>query len=210
MTKVNPCKICRRSGKKLFLKGEKCFSPNCPLNKKPYPPGQRNKKRRRSLSEMGKELLEKQKMKNIYNLSEKQFKKYVNEVIRKRNKVEDAGLELVKILESRLDNVVFRLGFSSSRPQARQLVSHGHFLVNGRSVDIPSYHLKKGDKISLKDGKKDKQYFKNYLLKKNIPEPPEWLKLNKQKIEGEVVGSPSIDESQLPVEIRSVFEFYSK
>ena len=210
MAKVNPCKICRRSGKKLFLKGEKCFSPNCPLNKKPYPPGQRNKKRRRSRSEMGKELLEKQKMKNIYNLSEKQFKKYVNEVLRKRNRVEDAGLELIKKLESRLDNVIFRLGISFSRNQAKQLVSHSHFLVNGKPVNIASYQLKKGDIISLKEQKKKKQYYKEFSLKKNIPEPPSWLKFDRQKMEGKVIGIPSADDLQLPVEIHSIFEFYSK
>lgn len=129
----NKCKICRRAGVKLFLRGERCFSTKCAMIKRPYPPGKRIKKRK-SLSEYGKELKEKQKLKNWYNLSEEQFSKYVKKALGKRGKVEDARTFLMKELESRFDNVIFKLGWASSRSQAQQMVSHQHFLVNGKKV----------------------------------------------------------------------------
>ena len=204
------CKICRRLGIKLFLKGERCLSPKCPMVKRPYPPGQRRKKPVRSSSEYGKELREKQKLKNWYNLRERQFRKYVREVLEKRGKVEDAPTLLIRILESRLDNVIFKLGFSSSRAKAKQLVSHGHFLVNNKSVDIPSYQVKKGDKILLKPNSRKKNNFQNLstILKKY--QPPSWLSLDSEKLEGEVMGEPSLDEAAPPTKISSIFEFYSK
>jgi len=205
------CKICRRLGVKLFLRGEKCLSPKCPMVKKAYPPGLRRRKRRvRGFSEYGKELNEKQKLKNWYNLKERQFRKYVKGVLQKRGKVEDETLLLIKTLESRLDNVVFRLGFAKSRPQAKQLVSHGHFLVNGKSIDAPSYPVKKGDIITLKPQKVKKNIFQNLknLLKKY--KPPAWLELNVEKLEGKVIGEPSLEEAAPPVEISAIFEFYSR
>ena len=147
------CKICRRLGVKLFLKGEKCLSPKCPMVKKPYPPGQKRKRRPIPLSEYGKELREKQKLKNWYNLGERQFKNYVKKVLDMRQKVEDPATLLIKNLETRLDNVIFRLGFATSRPQAKQLVSQALVLVNRKSIDTPSYQVKKGDIISIKPQK---------------------------------------------------------
>jgi small subunit ribosomal protein S4 len=137
--------------------------------KRPYPPGERSKRRRGSFSEYGKELKEKQKLKNWYNLTEKQFRKYVKEVLEKRGKVEDAGALLIKKLESRLDNVVFQMGFAVSRTQARQIISHGYFLVNGRKVNIPSHQVKKGDKITLHPKTSKKAIFQNLssVLKKH-------------------------------------------
>lgn len=208
--KKSVCKICRRVNQKLFLKGEKCFSPKCPLLKKPYAPGQKAKKRRKGFSEYGKELIEKQKMRAWYGVSETQFKKYVNKVLTKRGKVKDASLELVKILEKRLDNVVFRLGFASSRAQARQLVTHRNFLINNRAVNIPSFQVKKGDVISLKEQKKEKTYFKKVSLKLAKTTPPSWLELDKKKGEGKVTGEPNFDEAGVPAEIPSIFEFYSR
>jgi len=204
------CKICRRLGVKLFLRGEKCLSPKCPMVKKAYPPGHKRKRRIRGFSEYGKELNEKQKLKNWYNLKERQFRKYVKEVLQKRGKVEDESLLLIKILEGRLDNVVFRLGFAKSRAQAKQLVSHGHFLVNGKSIDAPSYQVKKGEIISMKPQKIKKTYFQNLknLLKKY--KPPAWLELNAEKLEGKVIGEPSLEETAPPVEISAIFEFYSR
>ncbi len=207
---TNPkCKICRRLGVKLFLKGEKCLSPKCLMVKKPYPPGKKSE-RRRTISEYGKELREKQKLKNWYNLRERQFKKYVKGVLKKQGKVEDTGSLLVKKLESRLDNVVFRLGFAASRIQARQLVNHGHFLVNGRKNDIPSCQIKKGDIISLRPNSLSKPIFKNLqpVLKKY--KPPSWIELNAEKAEGKITGEPSLEEAALPVEISAIFEFYSR
>tara|TARA_Y100000310_G_C20683593_1_gene817590 strand:- start:3009 stop:3635 length:627 start_codon:yes stop_codon:yes gene_type:complete len=203
------CKTCRRLGAKLFLKGEKCLSPKCLMVKKPYPSGQ-GKRRRGSMSEYGKELKEKQKLKNWYNLRERQFRNYVKDVLEKRGKIKDTGDLLIKKLETRLDNVIFRLGFTASRKNARQIVNHGHFLVNGRKVDIPSYIVKKGDKITLNAKAVKKTIFQNLpqTLKKYTP--PAWLKLNVEKLEGEVIGDPTLEEASPPAEISAIFEFYSR
>lgn len=204
------CKICRRAGEKLFLKGERCFSPKCSMIRRPYPPGQKSKKRRRPLSEYGKELKEKQKLRNWYNLKEKQFKNYVKALLGKKGKMEEAPLLLIKSLESRLDNIVFRLGFVLSRKKARRLVSHGYFLVNGRATNIPSRQLKKGDVISVKPQKLKKNVVKEFkqLMKKQ--KAPSWLKLNKEKLEAEIIGELTLEEVAPPVDILSIFEFYSR
>jgi small subunit ribosomal protein S4 len=204
------CKICRRLGVKLFLKGDKCLSPKCPMVKRAYPPGQKKKRRPTPPSEYGKALREKQKLKNWYNLKERQFKNYVKKTLKRRGRVEDTSSLLIKILESRLDNVVFRLGFANSRAQAQQLVSYGHFLVNGKSIDTPSCLVKKGDIVSIKAQKTKKAIFQNLknLLKKY--KTPSWLALDVEKLEGKVIGEPSLEEAAPPVEISVIFEFYSK
>ena len=205
------CKICRRLGTKLFLKGERCISLKCAMVKSPYPPGEKKKKRSRGgFSEYAKELSEKQKIKNWYNLREKQFSNYVKDVLKKRNQKEDAGTVLIRKLELRLDNVVFRLGFASSRKMARQLVNHGHFLVNNRKVDIPSFQTRKGDIISLRSSSKNKVFLKNVLPSLKKHQAPSWVKFDVEKIEAEIIDSPSLEEASLPGEILSVFEFYSK
>ena len=204
------CKICRRQGQKLFLKGERCFTPKCPMIKRPYPPGEKRKRRGGGLSDYGRELREKQRLKNWYNLRERQFKKYVMETLEKRGKVENLADLLIKKLEQRLDNVIFRLGFAVSRSQARQLISHGHFLINGKKVDIPSYQLKKGDKITLRASSQKKEIFRKVAPTLKKHQPPSWLKLSAEKMEGEVIGEPNIEEAQPPAEIPLVFEFYSK
>jgi small subunit ribosomal protein S4 len=204
------CKICRRMGVKLFLKGEKCLSPKCPMVKRSYPPGKKGKRRPKPLSEYGKELREKQKLKNWYNLQEAQISNYVKKVLTKKRKVEDPSALLIKSLETRLDNVIFRLGFTISRKQARQMVSHGHFLVNGKSIDTPSYQVKKGDVIRVKPQKAKKTNFQNIkaILKKH--KPPSWLQLNAETLEGKVTGEPSLEEAAPPVEVSAIFEFYSR
>ena len=206
------CKICRRIGQKLFLKGEKCFSPKCPIIRKPYPPGQKRKKRRgrRELSEYGKELREKQKLRKWYGIREAQFKKYIKEVLAERGKVEDAALELIKKLEKRLDNVVMKLGFAHSRAQARQLISHGYFLVGGRPCNIPSFEVKKGDIISLREQKQKKSFFKTLTVSLKKVQPPSWLRLDIKKMEGKIIGEPFLEESGVTAEISSIFEFYSR
>jgi len=208
------CKICRRAGKKLFLKGEKCFSPKCPMVKKPYPPGIKGKRRQGMLSEYGKELREKQKLKLWYNLRENQFKKYVKEVLEKTKrssgKIENPSEMLIRELETRLDNVIFRLGLAASRFHARQLVSHGHFMVNKRSVNIPSFQVKKGDIIEVKKNKRNKAVFKDLALKLKNHQVPSWLSFNIEKFEAKVTGSPNLEEAAPPAEVSSVFEFYSK
>ncbi len=209
--KKNVCKICRRLGQKLFLKGEKCSSPKCPMVKKPYPPGLQRKRRRSILlSEYGKELAEKQKLKNYYGLRENQFKRYVEEILKARGKVEDAGILLIKKLEKRLDNVVFRLGFARSRREARELVSHGHFLVDSKPVNIPSFQVEKGQVISIKESKKKKPYFKNLSVFLKNYQPPAWLKLDREKLEGKMIGEPTGEDIGVPVDVSAIFEFYSR
>lgn len=210
MMKSNKCKICRRLGVKLFLKGERCLSPKCSMVKRPYPPGMRRKRRRGNISEYGKELSEKQKLKNWYNLSERQFRKYVKEVLGKRGKVESAGSLLIKKLENRLDNVVLRLGFASSRAQARQIISHNHFLVNGKRVNISAYQVKKGDCIALCPGSRKKVVFQNLLTILKKHKPPSWITLDAEKLEGKIIGEPSLEEAVPPAEISAIFEFYSR
>lgn len=210
------CKICRRLGEKLFLKGEKCLSPKCLMLKKAYPPGQKAKRGKggsrkgRSASEYSKELTEKQKLRYLYNCQENQFRNYIKKLLKKRKKEENIAELLIEKLESRLDNVVFRLGFAASRSQARQLVGHGHFLVNGRRVNIPSFLVKKGDKIKLKDSALKSVFFQkiSVLLKKH--QLPSWLSFDRNKLEGQVKGKPSLGEVTPPVEIAAVFEYYSR
>lgn len=204
------CKICRRLGTKLFLKGEKCLSPKCPIVKRSYPPGFRGKRRRKFFSEYAKQLREKQKFKNWYNLKEYQFKRYVKNVLKKRGKVEDAQDLLIKKLEKRLDNVIFRLGFASSRPQARQLVAHGHFLVNEKKVNISSYQVEKGDKIRISPLSQKRIFFQNLPLTLKKYQPPSWLKLDVKNLEGKVVSEPSFEEASPSAEVSAIFEFYSK
>lgn len=206
------CKICRRLGVKLFLKGERCLSPKCPMVKRPYPPGQKGKRRKGPPSEFGKESREKQKLKILYNLGEKQFKNYVKKVLERKGKVGDLSAFLIKILESRLDNIIFRLGFALSRAQARQLVSHNFFLVNGKPVNLPSYQLKKGDVIAVKPQKTGVstgwvQNLKNLLKKYKTPS---WLELDIEKLQGKVIGDPKLEEAAPPVEISVIFEYYSR
>jgi len=208
------CKICRRLGVKLFLKGEKCLSSKCPMVKKPYPPGLKRKRKVKALSEYGKELKEKQKLKNWYNLKEKQFRKYVKESLGKRGsgrlQGEDASALLIKALESRLDNVVFRLGFASSRRSARQLISHRYFLVNGKVINIPSFLVKKGDKIKIRPTFAKKTIFKSLPTALKKYTTPSWLELDIKKLEGKVKAAPILEEVAPPVEISSIFEYYSR
>lgn len=206
--KNKKCKICRRLGVKLFLKGEKCLSPKCPMIKRAYPPGQKGKRRLGPPSEYALQLREKQKLRYWYNLEERQFKNYVKEVLKKGG--ENLPEILIKKLENRLDNTIFRLGFAPSRAKARQLVSHGFFLVNGKKVKIPSYQLKKGDKISLRPGKEKKKVFAELktILKKY--RPPSWLELDVEKLEGKVIGEPNLAEAAPPADILTIFEFYSR
>jgi len=198
------CKTCRRLN---FLLFEKCKSS---MARKPYPPGMKSKKRRFRQTEYGKQLAEKQKLKFSYGLSEKQFKKYVTEVLKKRGRVEDEVEELVKKLEKRLDNIIYRLGLANSRRQARQLVSHSFFLINKKSINIPSYEVKQEDIISIKKAKLEKKILKEILpqLKEKIL--PNWLKFDKKKFEGKIIAEPSLKEVQPLVEISTIFEFYSR
>ena len=166
--------------------------------------------RRGSVSEFKKSLQEKQTLKRLYGISERQFKRYVTEALDKMQRVENISDELIKSLEKRLDNVVFRLGFAKTRRQARQFVSHSHFLVNGRPVNIPSFKVSSGDIIDLKESKKKKAVYKELPVILSKIETPSWLEVNKTKLEGKTVGEPTLAEVNPPVEISLIFEFYSK
>ncbi len=198
-------------GNKLFLKADRCMSPKCAFVRRPYPPGNKGKGRgRRNVSEYKKELTEKQKLRNWYNLREKQFSKYVKQVLEKRGQVEDAGVVLIKKIAARLDNVVCSLGFTASRPKARQLVNHGHFLVNGKRVNIPSYQIKKGDVISVEPKSQKKAAFKSIseVLKKM--KAPAWTQFNVEKLEAKIISAPTFDQNLPPAEIHAIFEYYSR
>jgi len=204
------CKICRRLGMKLFLKGERCYLPKCAMIKKPYLPGQKSKKRQKALSEYGKELQEKQKLRNWYCLSERQFQKYVKKVLQLRGRVENASNTLIQILESRLDNIVFRLGFASSRVSAKQIISHGHVLVNNKPVNIASFLVKKEDLITIKPSSMKKNIFKNLSLSLKKHNTASWLRLSADKIEGKILDVSNLEEAAPPAEISSIFEHYSR
>ncbi|MFC1625395.1 30S ribosomal protein S4 [Patescibacteria group bacterium] len=202
------CKTCRRTGQKLFLKGEKCFSHKCPISKKPYPPGKKSKRPKPS-SEYGLQLKEKQKLKFSYGLRETQFVNYLKKAMKKGGS--DIGKQIIGLLEFRLDNAVYRLGLAQSRSKARQMISHGHICVNNRKTNIPSFQLEKGDKISIRTESLSKKIFTDidvYLKKYN---PPSWLKLDKTKKTGEVIKkTPEEEKLEMDIKINSVIEFYSR
>jgi len=181
-----------------------------PTNTPASPAVTQRKRRGGTPSEYKKSLQEKQILKRMYGLSERQFKKYIKQTLSRMDKVEDVADELIRRIEKRLDNAVFRLGFALSRPHARQLVSHGIFLINGKPVNIPSFELKTGDIIAIKETKKTKTVFKELAESLKKKEVHSWLKLDKVKFEGKATGEPSLKEVNPPVEISLVFEFYSR
>ena len=200
------CRICRREGQKLFLKGSRCYTDKCSISRRNYAPGQHGQKRAK-LSEYGTQLREKQKTKSYYGVREKQFRGYFEMA---SNKKGVTGENLLQILESRLDNVVYRLGFGASRAQARQLVNHGQFEVNGRRVDIPSYLVKAGDVITVREIKKDNGAIKANIEANAARPVPAWLELNNETLSGKVVRLASREDVDIPVEEHLIVELYSK
>lgn len=200
------CKLCRREGRKLFLKGERCHTEKCAFVRKKYRPGQHGQSRQRR-SNYAIQLREKQKIKAIYSLLEKQFRNYFAMADHEKGVT---GNNLVKLLERRLDNVVFRLGFAVSRRQARQLVNHGHFLVNGRKVDIPSYLVEPGDEIKVKESSRKMKSIHEAMQRIRGEHSSPWLILNKGKMEGIFVQIPERDQIDLDVNEQLVVELYSK
>lgn len=200
------CKLCRRERTKLFLKGQKCFSEKCPVDKKNYPPGQHGLNRRAKISEYGIQLREKQKIKRQYGLLETQFRNYF-EVANRQKGV--TGENLVKILESRLDNVVYRLGFAPSRKSARQLIKHRHIIVNNKLVDVPSYILRAGDIIKIADKSKKLDIIHN-SLKRIRDNAYSWLSVDKASLSGTFVQTPDRTEVPLNANEQLVVELYSK
>ena len=200
------CRICRREGQKLFLKGSRCYSDKCSISRRNYAPGQHGQKRAK-LSEYGTQLREKQKTKSYYGVGEKQFRGYFEMA---SNKKGITGDNLLQILESRLDNVVYRLGFGASRAQARQLVNHGQFAVNGQRVDIPSYLVKAGDVITVRENKKENGAIKANIEANSARPVPAWLELNNETLSGKVVRLASREDVDLPIEEHLIVELYSK
>ena len=204
--KDEQCRICRREGQKLFLKGSRCYSDKCSISRRNYAPGQHGQKRAK-LSEYGTQLREKQKTKSYYGVGEKQFRGYFEMA---SNKKGITGENLLQILESRLDNVVYRLGFGASRAQARQLVNHGQFAVNGHKVDIPSYLVKAGDVITVRENKKDNGAIKANIEVNSARPVPAWLELNSENLSGKVIRLASREDVDIPVEEHLIVELYSK
>ena len=202
------CSKCRRAGEKLFLKGERCATAKCAIARRPGPPGMHGAKRKkRGGSEYGTQLAEKQKIKRSYGIQERQFKNYYETAAKKKGNTLNM---LATLLETRFDNVAFRLGFAASRSQARQMVGHGHLMVNGRRVDIPSYQITKGDIITIRSGSISKKIFQDIkeVLKKY--EPPQWLAIDKEILKGEMMRAPEMEELDVPFKLQLITEFYSR
>ena len=200
------CRLCRREGIKLFLKGDRCYSDKCAIERRPYPPGMAGKKRPRD-SEYRIQLREKQKAKRIYGILEKQFRNYYKLASRTTG---ITGENLMRLLESRLDNVVYRLGFAASRDEARQNVRHGHFLVDGRRVDIPSFRVKPGQVVAVADKAKELTVVKAAIISSSKVEIPGWLEVDVEKLQGKVLALPSRDQIDAPVREQLIVELYSK
>ena len=200
------CRQCRREGQKLFLKGERCYSDKCAIDRRNYVPGQHGQSRKK-VSEYGLQLRAKQKANRFYGVLESQFAKYYEMADRKAGMT---GENLLRILESRLDNVVYRLGFASSRAEARQLVVHGHYTVNGKKVNIPSYLLKEGDVVSINEASRQSEKIKAVLEACGARPVPIWLELDRNTLEAKVTRLPNREDIDLDVEETLIVELYSK
>jgi len=201
------CRLCRRDGTKLFLKGPKCFTEKCPVEKRNFPPGQHGQTRKAKIVGYGLQLREKQKAKRIYFTLESQFRSYYEKASRRQGVT---GELLLQQLETRLDNVAFRLGFAQSRRQARQLVRHGHVAVNGRKVNIPSFQVKVGDEISIREAAKKFAIIESARQLASGQTPAAWLQLDAENLSGKVIALPKREDVNLPVNEQLIVELYSK
>ncbi len=209
------CRLCRREGEKLYLKGERCFTPKCSVERRAFPPGQHGKTGSRGgrrggatgESDFARQLRAKQKARRVYGVYERQFRRYYETALGRRGLT---GLNLLQILESRLDNVVYRLGFASSRAEARMLVTHGHFMVNGRRTDVPSMLLKEGDQIAVRTGSDDLTYFKNLPDLAEKRNTPAWLNRDARQMTGSVARMPDRPEIEGTLSEQLIIEYYSR
>ena len=201
------CRLCRREGVKLYLKGERCYSPKCAMERRPYPPGQHGQKRARRPSDYAVRLREKQKLRRIYGISERQFRNLFEEASKKKGVT---GSVFLGLLESRLDNVVYRLGFAVSRRQARQLVRHGHITVNGRRVDLPSYRVRPWDEIAVAEKSRNLELIRQNLEAMKGRKVGPWLSLDVEGMKGKFLRLPDREDLALPVNEQLVIEFYSR
>jgi small subunit ribosomal protein S4 len=200
------CRLCRREGAKLFLKGTRCYTKKCSFERRPTPPGQHGV-RRRKMGDFGIQLREKQKVRRVYGVLERQFRNYYRDA---ESQTGVTGEALLQRLETRLDNVVFRLGFATSRAQARQLVAHGHFAVNGTATNVPSYSLKPGDRVEVRESKRGREAFKTVKETLRSHQAPEWLSLDAAKLAGSVASLPRRDQMPLDLSEQLVVEYYSR
>jgi small subunit ribosomal protein S4 len=210
------CKLCRREGEKLYLKGERCFTPKCAIEKRNFAPGQHGRTRTPGrgkgmgtgrASDFARQLRAKQKARRIYGVLERQFRRYYDTAISRRGLT---GLNLLQILESRLDNVIFRLGYASSRPQARLLVTHGHFVVNGRRTDVPSMLLSPGDEVNVREGSSKLNYFKDLDVVAEKRNTPAWLGRDLKKMGGTMARMPERAEIDGSLDEQLIVEYYSR
>lgn len=201
------CKLCRRQGMKLFLKGQRCYTDKCAVERRAYGPGEQGQRRRRRVSEYGTQLKEKQKAKQIYGVLERQFKKYYKEADRQGGVT---GENLMRLLERRLDNIVYRLGFAWSRSAAREFVSHGHIEVNGRKVDVPSYLVKAGDEVTVREKSRSLIEIRSALEARSGVGTVEWLELDPKRFMGRVLELPSRDQIPSPVNDQLIVNIYSR
>ena len=203
------CKLCRREGDKLFLKGERCFSPKCAFERRSYPAGMHGKQAqfRRKESDYAMQLRAKQKARRVYGVFERQFRRYFDRAQRQTGLT---GVNLLILLESRLDNVVYRLGFAESRSQARQLVQHGHFAVNGAKVNVPSFLVKAGDVVSVREASRPNSHFKDLSQLLDATRIPAWLNLDAANLTGTVVNAPSRGDVDVTLSEQLIVEYYSR
>lgn len=200
------CRLCRREGTKLYLKGDRCYTDKCAIARRSYAPGQHGQSRKK-VSNYGLQLREKQKVRRIYGILEKQFRLYFEKAERMKGVT---GENLLRLLELRLDNVVYRMGFGDSRTEARQLVRHGHFTVNGRKVNIPSYQVAINDLIAVKANSKNSEKFKELAEAAAAKNPPQWLSVNAEMMEARVISLPAREDIDMPIEEHLIVELYSK
>jgi len=200
------CKLCRRENLKLFLKGERCYTDKCAMERRPYPPGQHGQARAK-ISEYGLQLREKQKMRRIYGVLEGQFRSYYQEAARKKG---ITGEQLIQLLERRLDNTVYRMGFANNREEARQFLRHGHYLLNGKRVNIPSLSVRQGDVITVVDSSRQNAHIGSAMANVDKRGVPQWLEVDNNKFTGTVKALPSREDVNLPMQEQLVVELYSK
>ncbi|MBW1803085.1 MAG: 30S ribosomal protein S4 [Deltaproteobacteria bacterium] len=201
------CRLCRRENLKLFLKGDRCYGDKCAYDRRPYAPGQHGQRRGGKISDYQLQLREKQKVKRIYGILEKQFRRYYYQAEKKKG---ITGTNLLLLLESRIDNIVYRMGFATSRNQARQLVRHNHFLVNGKKTNIPSYQVKVGDVIEIKEGSRKVPMFSEAMetvVRRGIPS---WMEVDKDAFKGTLKALPGREDLTMPIQEQLIVELYSK
>ncbi|HKZ55678.1 MAG TPA: 30S ribosomal protein S4 [Anaerolineales bacterium] len=204
------CKLCRREGEKLFLKGQRCYTPKCSFERRGFPPGEHGRDsqfRRRRVSDYQRQLREKQKARRVYGVMEKQFRRYYRSALRKRGLT---GVNLLQSLELRLDNVVFRLGFAASRAQARELVTHGHFNVNGRRTDVPSMLVRPGDQVEVREGSRKRTFFKDLPALAETRPAPRWIDRDLQNLAGRILQNPERQDVDASLNEQAIVEFYSR